>query len=88
MSEINAILDEDASMFIEKTKASKVVQNISYSETLEAPIEKGTVIGEVTYSIDDKIIKKVNIVVDETVQKLNLVNVTTNLYNSWFNLLR
>ncbi len=87
-NEINAILEEDASLFTQKSNSSKVVQNISFSENLEAPIEKGAVIGEATYSVDNKVLKKVNIVASDTVKKLNLVNMTTNLYNSWFNLLR
>lgn len=87
-SEINALLEEDASLFIEKAKSSKVVQNISFSDTIQAPIEKGAVIGEATYSLDNKVIKKVNIIASDTVNKLTLVNMTTTLYNTWFNLLR
>ena len=45
-------------------------------------------IGEVTYSINDEIVKTVNIVASESVKKLNLVNMTTNLYNNWFKLMR
>lgn len=87
-SEINAILEQDASFFIEKSKSSQVTQNISFSEKLEAPIEEGSVIGEVTYSVDNKVIKKVNIVALDAVKKLDFINMTLNLWNSWFNLLR
>ena len=87
-SEIDAILEQDASFFIEKSKSSQVVQNVSFSETIEAPTSKGAVIGEITYSVDNKVIKKVNIVASETVQKLGLVNMTLNIWNKWFNLLR
>lgn len=87
-SEINAILEEDASLFIEKAKSSQVIQNISFNDSLQAPIEKGAIIGEATYSLDNKVIKKVNIIASDTVSKLTLVNMTTTLYNTWFNLLR
>ena len=36
----------------------------------------------------NKVIKKVNIIASDTVSKLTLVNMTTTLYNTWFNLLR
>ena len=88
LSEINAIMEDDSTLFIEKAKSSKVVQNISLNDRIEAPIEKGSVIGEITYSLDDKIIKKVNLVASETVSKLTLVNLTTTLYDTWFKLLR
>lgn len=88
VSEIDALLEEDASFFIQKSKSSQIVQNISFKDKIEAPIEKGAVIGEVTYSLDDKVIKKVNVIASDTVKKLNLINMTTNVYNNWFNLLR
>lgn len=87
-SQINAILEENASLFIEKSKSSQIIQNISFKDTIEAPIEHGAIIGEATYTLDNQVLKKINIVASDTVNKLNLVNMTTNLYNNWFNLLR
>lgn len=86
--EINAVLEEDASFFIEKANSSKVTQNVNFSDTIEAPIEKGNIIGTVTYSVDNKVIKSVNIVASDTVKKINLINMGSTLYDSWFNLLR
>lgn len=88
ISEIKAILEEDASLFIEKSKSSQVIQNISFNETVEAPIQKGTIIGQVTYSVGDNVVKTMNIVADQSVEKLNFINMTTNLYSNWFKLLR
>lgn len=87
-SEIKAVLEEDASLFIEKSKSSQVVQNISLSDTLEAPIEKGVVIGQVTYSVGDKVVKTVNVVANQKVEKLNFITMTTNLLNDWFRMMR
>lgn len=41
---VNAVLSENASFFIKKSKSSSVVQNITFKENVEAPIEKGEVI--------------------------------------------
>ena len=87
-TEIKAILEEDASFFIEKSKSSQVVQNKVLPETVKAPIEKDSKIGEVTFSVNDEVLKTVNIVASESVKRLNLINMTTNLYNNWFKLMR
>ena len=64
------------------------MQNISFRENISAPIEKGTIIGEATFSVENEIVKKVNVVASESVGKLNLVNMTTTLFNDWFKLMR
>ncbi len=81
-------MQEDASFFVEKSKSSQIVQNVSFKDTVDAPINEGDIIGEVTYTLDNNVIKKINIVADRTVGKLNLINMTTSLYSNWFNLLR
>lgn len=87
-SEINAIMEDNASLFISKSKSNQVVQNISFNEKINAPVNEGDILGTATYSIGDEVLKTVNIVASETVKKLDLINMTTNLYNTWFNLLR
>ncbi|MDE5830662.1 MAG: hypothetical protein K2H53_03120, partial [Clostridia bacterium] len=59
---VNAILSEDASFFIKKSKSSNVIQNVTFRENLEAPIKKDEVLGTVTYTLDDEIIKQIDIV--------------------------
>ncbi len=43
-SSVNAILSEDASFFIKKSKSSQVVQTVNFKDNLEAPIAEGEVI--------------------------------------------
>ena len=38
-SAVDAVLSENASFFVKKTKSSNVSQNITFRENLEAPIE-------------------------------------------------
>lgn len=57
-TEINAILEENAELFIEKVKSSQVTQNIFLKEKIDAPIEKGDVIGEATFSVRRRGCKK------------------------------
>lgn len=87
-SEIKAILEEDATFFIEKSKSSNVIQSKTLPDSIKAPIEKGSKLGEIIFSVDDEVVKTVNIVAAEPVKKLNIINMTTNLYSNWFKLLR
>ena len=87
-NEIKDLLEEDASFFIEKARTSQVVETKTLKEKIKAPIEQGTIIGEITYSVNDEILNKINIVANESVKKLNIINMTTNVYDNWFNLMR
>lgn len=84
----NAIYEETASVLIKKGQEKNVTQNINLDGKISAPIEKGQKIGEVTFELDGKTIATVNLVSDKEVKKVNLWNVTTNLYEKWFNLMR
>jgi len=85
---VNAILSEDASFFIKKSRSSNVTQSITFKENLEAPIEKGEIIGTATYSLENEVLKTINLVSDSSVKRLNLLNLTTNVYGNWFKMLR
>lgn len=87
-SSVNAVLSEDASFFIKKSKSSGVTQNVTFKENLEAPINKGDVIGTVTYTLDNQVIKTINIVAEDSVKKINLINMTLNVCENWFKMMR
>ena len=85
---VDAILETDSGCLIQKGKSKSITTNISLSDTVSAPISKGQVLGEISYSIDGKEISKVNIVAKEDIKKLNLVNMSARFVESWFKLLR
>ena len=73
---------------IKKGVSNSITTNITLNDTISAPISKGQKLGEITYSIDNKEISKVNIIAKEEVKKINILNMTTNILKKWFNLLR
>lgn len=85
---VNAVLAENASFFIKKSKSSSVSQNVTFKENLEAPISKGDVVGTVTYTLDGDVIKTINIVASDDVKKINLINMSMSVYENWFKVLR
>lgn len=87
-SSVDAILSENASFFIKKSKSSSVTQSITFRENLEAPINEGDIIGTVTYNLDGEIIKSINIVANKEIKKLTFINMAGNVLDNWFSLLR
>lgn len=77
---VNAVLSENASFFIKKSKSGNVTQNITFRKNLEAPIEKGETIGTVAYTLDGEVIKSINIIAENDVKRLNLFNMTMSIY--------
>ena len=85
---LDAILETDSGCLIEKGKSKSISTNITLSDTAIAPISKGQILGEISYSIDGKGISKVNIIAKEDVKKLSLVNMSVRVIENWFKLLR
>ena len=85
---VDAILESDSGCLIKKGVSNSITTNITLNDTISAPISKGQKLGEITYSIDNKEISKVNIIAKEEVKKINILNMTTNILKKWINLLR
>lgn len=85
---VGAILEEDSGVLIKKEKSKDVTSNVVLDDNICAPITKGQKLGEITYSIDNEIISKVNIIAKEDVKKLNIVNMSARVIENWFTLLR
>ena len=65
---------EDFSDVIAKNSGKRVECQTELPETLSAPIEKGDVVGKITYSLDGKTIGECKIVAEESVGKINFWN--------------
>ena len=86
-SSINAIFPEDISILTKKGNEN-ITQEIYLPDNLNAPINKGDIIGYVEFKLNNETIKKVDIISDSEVKASTLWNITSTLYNDWFNLLR
>jgi len=85
---LDSILESDSGCLIQKGKSKSISTNIALDDTISAPVSKGQILGEITYSIDGEEISKVNIIAKEEVKKLSLVNMSTRVIENWFKLLR
>ena len=57
-------------------------------DSIQAPIEKGEQLGTITYSLNGSNISTVNLVAENSIEKIDLLNMAKFIYNKWFNLLR
>lgn len=85
---INAILENSCGALVKKGQNKELVQNITLEENINAPVNKGQKLGEITYTIEGEIVGKSNIIAQEEVEKINLWNMTTHLYKNWYLLSR
>ena len=88
VSEINLVLENDANILVKKGNESNVEQNLIINENIQAPINKGDVLGKITYTLNGNQLLEVNLIADIDIAKSNFWNLTTSLYSKWFNMIR
>lgn len=85
---VNVSYAEDAGTILPKGKEKEVEQIITLPETFQAPIVKGQKLGEVRYVLNGETIGITNLVAEKDIKKLNLVNMASSVFFSWFRVLR
>ena len=84
----NAIFESDAGALISKGNDLNIDKSLSIPNIIDAPISKGSIIGTVTFSMNDKEISTVNLLSDTDVPKLGMWSMNQTVLGNWFNLLR
>lgn len=75
--------ESSAGALIKKGESKNVEQTINIPDTISAPVNKGDVIGDITYTIDGNEVAKVNIVANENVEKNNIINMINFVFKKW-----
>ncbi len=73
---------------IEKGNNKNVEQNLTLDDTVSAPISAGQKLGEISFSLDGKVLSTVDIVSKNNVDRLNLFTMSKRVIYSWIDLLR
>ena len=87
-SHINAIYKDSSGSLVVKGNGKNIEQVINLPNTINAPIEKGQVLGEVSYILDGKQLGKTDIVAEESVKKISPTNMMEKIFFSWLRVLR
>lgn len=85
---VNLILEKDAKILLKKGAESNIEQNIILNNNITAPIQKGSPLGKVVYTLNGEQLLEVNLLAQSEIHKNTLWNLTTTLYLKWFNMLR
>lgn len=85
---VNAVYENSPSFLVKKGEESNITYEISLKDSVQAPIEKGQQLGTITYSLNDSNISTVNLVAENSIEKIDLLNMSKFIFNKWFNLLR
>lgn len=85
---VEAIVEKNAGTLIKKGQEKEVVQSIQIQDSISAPIEKGQKLGEITYTLQNEVIDRIDVVAKENIEKMTLWNRTKETLKEWFCLLR
>lgn len=85
---VNAVYENPPSFLVKKGEESNITYEISLKDSVQAPIEKGQQLGTITYSLNGSNISTVNLVAENSIEKIDLLNMSKFIFNNWFNLLR
>ncbi len=68
---IKPITDKSKSVLIKGVDEEKIKQDISLALDVEAPVEKGQILGTVTVSLDGKKLETINLIAPESVKRIS-----------------
>jgi len=86
--QVKCIYKDDAGALVKKGEEESITQEVSIKESLQAPVYKGTKVGEVSYILNGEKIQTVDIIAEKDVNKSHLWSVTTKLFENWFKINR
>ena len=85
---VDIVFGNNTGVLIKKGEDKNIEQTITINENISAPVEKGQTLGSVTYSLNGEIISSVNLVANDSVDKINLFTMTKEIVYKWIDLLR
>ncbi len=85
---VNAILENDSGVLIQKGQNKDIFQSVQLTDSINAPVYAGQVLGNVTYSLNGNEIGKVNIVAEKSVGNNTAFNMIEHVFFNWLSLLR
>ena len=87
-SEVNCIYKTSPSFLIKKGEEAGITYELNLNETVQAPIEQGQSLGSITYYLNGSKLTSVELVAENSVNKIDLMNMTKHIFSKWFSLLR
>lgn len=88
LKNVNAILENSAGALVKKGEEKNLVQNVNLQDSVQAPVTRGQILGEVTYSLNGEVVGRSNIIAEKDVSQVTLWSMTGYLFQTWYQLIR
>ena len=85
---LDVIAEENCGAIINKGEDLNIEQLISISSPIQAPINKGDVVGKISYNLNGETISECNLIASKNVPKINILSMGQNILTKWSTLLR
>lgn len=79
----DVVLERDAYILLPKDSKAKVEKEIILPKSINAPVDKGKKAGEMVLSVDGKEIQKINLLIDNTIDKAGFKNMFKKSFNKF-----
>jgi len=86
--EVNSIFETSPSFLIKKGEESGITYELNLTDSIQAPVTQGQQLGTIKYYLNGTELATVSLVAEASVEKISLFNMTKNVFNNWFTLLR
>ena len=86
--EVNAIYETSPSFLIKKGEESGITYEMNLTDSVQAPVTQGQLLGTIKYSLNGTEIGSVNLVAEISCEKISLLAMTKNIFSKWFSFLR
>lgn len=88
LKNVNAILENSTGALVKKGEEKNLVQNVNLQDSVQAPVTRGQILGEVTYSLNGEVVGRSNIIAEKDVSQVTLWSMTGYLFQTWYQLIR
>ncbi len=85
---INVVYETSPSFLIKKGEESNITYEINLPESIQAPITQGQQLGTISYYLNNEKIAEVNLIAENSINKITFINMMKSLFSNWFNLNR
>lgn len=85
INNVDLVIASDCGTLLSKGEENNITQSINVPDNVSAPFDKGTIVGNITYSLDGKEIGKADIVTANSVNKLSFITLFQKVFNNWIN---
>ncbi len=85
---VNLVYQSDSGALVKNSENGNITSEVTLNENISAPIAVGDVLGNVNFYLNDEQIASVNLVAENSVDKITVMNLFGMITEFWANLFR